>query len=277
MRDPVRRQARTLALACCLALCSTQAGAVPSAGAQQKPDPLFDEDFDELGGDAAVADPIEPFNRVIFGVNEAVDFILWTPATRIYRFAVPRPARAGIRRVFLNLNSTSVLINKILQLRLGDAAKTLGRFLLNTTAGWGGLFDPAAAVGWEPQHADFGETLASMRVPPGPYLVLPFFGPSSIRDGVGTIVQFAKQNDADAVLSGARVPYLRGYRLWVHASRRESRRDPAAQGLVGRLLLGAPQRLLAESGSLARSIAWPRSRRGLTGLRGRRRFRRRTG
>ncbi len=192
MRDPVRRQARTLALACCLALCSTQAGAVPeavpSAGAQQKPDPLFDQDFDELGGDAAVADPIEPFNRVIFGVNEAVDFILWTPATRIYRFAVPRPARAGIRRVFLNLNSTSVLINKILQLRLGDAAKTLGRFLLNTTAGWGGLFDPAAAVGWEPQHADFGETLASMRVPPGPYLVLPFFGPSSIRDGVGTIV-----------------------------------------------------------------------------------------
>ena len=188
MRDPVYRQARTLILACCLALCSTQAGAALSAGARPKFDPLFDEDFDESGGDAAVADPLEPFNRIIYGVNEAVDFVLLTPATRIYRVAVPRPARTGIRRAFLNLNSTSILINKILQLRLGGAAKTLGRFLLNTTAGCGGLFDPARTVGWEPQHADFGETLASVSVPPGPYLMLPFFGPSSIRDGFGTIV-----------------------------------------------------------------------------------------
>jgi phospholipid-binding lipoprotein MlaA len=89
--------------------------------------------------------------------------------------------------VLLNANSPSILVNKIFQLKFGDAAKVLGRLLLNTTLGWGGLFDPAVEAGWEYQHADFGQTLAYAGVPSGGYLVLPIFGPSSYRDGFGTI------------------------------------------------------------------------------------------
>ncbi len=188
MRVAFFPEARSLVLAFCLMSYAIPAAAIDSAVAQRTPDPLFDEEFDALGGNGLVADPLEPANRVTFFLNEAIDLVLWNPLSQVYRFAVPRPARSGIRRVFLNLTSPSILINKILQLRFGGAAQVFGRFVLNSTAGWGGIFDPARTVGWERQSADFGETLAMAGIPTGPYLVLPFFGPSSIRDGVGTIV-----------------------------------------------------------------------------------------
>jgi phospholipid-binding lipoprotein MlaA len=150
-------------------------------------DPLSDPDF-EIEGDGSARDPIEPLNRVFFAFNEAIDWALWDPLTRGYRLAVPEPARRGVHRVFLNLNSPSIIVNKLLQLRFRGAAEALGRFVLNTTVGWGGLFDAGKAAGWEYDHADFGQTLALAGVPSGPYLVLPLLGPTTVRDGFGDAV-----------------------------------------------------------------------------------------
>lgn len=163
-------------------------GMTEEAAAQEiEPNPLFDEDLG-LEGDGSDRDPIEPLNRVFFTVNETFDWALWSPLTRGYQIAVPGPARRGIYRVFRNLNSPSIIVNKLLQRRFEGAAKALGRFVLNTTIGWGGLFDAGKAAGWEYDHADFGQTLALAGVPSGSYLVLPLLGPTTVRDGFGDAV-----------------------------------------------------------------------------------------
>ena len=79
-------------------------------------------------------------------------------------------------------------MNNLLQLRFRDAAETIGRFALNTTLGVGGLLDPAVEAGWEYRSADFGETLAFMGVGSGPYIIMPMLGPSTMRDGIGQVV-----------------------------------------------------------------------------------------
>ena len=201
MRAPARRRLFGLAMALILALLAAeQAFASPDhaeaapAPAILEPDPLYDDDFDEEFEDELARrnnptrrDSIEGFNRAMFAMNEGIDWLVWKPAARIYRFAVPGLARRGIHRVFLNINSPSILVNKLFQAKFKDAAKVFGRLLLNSTIGWGGFFDPAAEAGWEYQRADFGQSLAYAGVPSGGYLVLPIFGPSSYRDGFGTI------------------------------------------------------------------------------------------
>jgi len=150
-------------------------------------DPLFDED-PALEDPDSQRDPLEGLNRAFFAFNEGVDWAIWSPMTVGYQFVVPEPARRGIHRVFLNLNAPSIVVNKLLQLEFGGATKALARFALNTTVGWGGLFDAGVAAGWEPDHADFGQTLALVGVPSGPYLVLPLLGPTTVRDGLGDAV-----------------------------------------------------------------------------------------
>ena len=169
-----------------------------SAEAQppREPDSLFDEAFDaelELSSDVDRADPFENSNRKVFVFNQGVNTVFFAPVTRGYRFLVPEPARKGIRRVFLNLDSPKIVVNDLLQLRFKDAAQTLGRFVLNTTVGLGGLFDVGRAAGWERHDADFGQPLAKMGVASGPYLVIPVVGPSTVRDGLGSIVDLALQ------------------------------------------------------------------------------------
>jgi len=149
-------------------------------------DPFFDEEF-ELDT-TEVFDPFERTNRVILGFNRGVDFVLLDPLTRGYQIVVPGPARNAVRRVFLNLDSPSVFVNQLLQLRFRDAGETVGRFLLNTSIGAGGLFDVAIEAGWERKPADFGQTLARVGVGAGPYLMLPVLGPNTLRDGFGDIV-----------------------------------------------------------------------------------------
>jgi phospholipid-binding lipoprotein MlaA len=161
-----------------------------------EPDPLFDDEFEaefELEGEMARSDPFENTNRRIFKFNRGVHTWVFDPITRGYRFVVPRVARKGLRRVFLNLNSPKVFANDLFQLRFKDAAQTLGRLVLNSTLGLGGLLDPGEAAGWERHDADFGETLAKMGVASGPYIVIPVFGPSTVRDGIGSIVDLAFQ------------------------------------------------------------------------------------
>jgi phospholipid-binding lipoprotein MlaA len=165
-----------------------------SADAGTAPDPLFDEDppedyATELG--ASVPDPIERLNRQFFRFNDTLDQYLLVPVTNAYQYVIPSPVRMCIRRVFRNLKSPVYIVNNLLQLRFRDAAETFGGFVLNSTAGWAGLFDPGSDVGWEQHPADFGQTLGMFGVPSGPYLVVPLLGPSTLRDGAGDIVDRA--------------------------------------------------------------------------------------
>lgn len=150
-------------------------------------DPLFDDDLG-FSDDFAARDPFEGMNRFTLNLNERIDWLIFDPVTKLYRLAVPEPARDGIHRVFINLNSPAIIVNKLLQMRFEEAAKALGRFTVNTTAGFGGLFDAAKEAGWVHSHADFGQTLALWGTPSGPYLVIPLFGPSTLRDGFGDVV-----------------------------------------------------------------------------------------
>jgi phospholipid-binding lipoprotein MlaA len=138
-------------------------------------------------------DPLESSNRRAMWVDQQIDRWFVDPLVRTYQFIVPPPGRRAVRRFTLNLNSVSILINDLLQREWGDAAVTTERFAINSTVGIGGIFDPAAALGMERHHSDFGQTLALLGVGSGPYLVVPLFGPSNARDSGGTVVDFFLQ------------------------------------------------------------------------------------
>jgi len=167
---------------------ATAAEAAPIA--EEAPDPLFDESFDEAleAAPATYPDPLESTNRGVLAFNRQVDKWILDPVTRAYQWAVPKPARNAVSRFFLNLGSTKTLVNDCLQLEWRDAGVTAGRLVLNTTFGLVGFFDVAAKVGLEGHESDFGQTLALAGTPSGPYLILPVLGPSDLRDGFGVIV-----------------------------------------------------------------------------------------
>ncbi len=133
----------------------------------------------------SAVDPWEGFNRQSFKAYTFLDDNLLVPAAKAYRTVTPAKGRKGIRAFLANANAPVVLVNDLLQGEFKRAGETTGRFLINTTIGFFGFADPAARMGIEPHTEDFGQTLAVWGVPSGPYLVLPIFGPSSIRDGVG--------------------------------------------------------------------------------------------
>lgn len=153
-------------------------------------DPLFDELFDEDLEEApsGYPDPFEETNRGVFAFNRQVDKWILDPVTEAYRWAVPKPARSAISRLFKNLGSTKTLMNDFLQLEWKDASVTGSRLVINTTIGLVGLFDVAEKIGLESHESDFGQTLALAGTPSGPYIVLPILGPATVRDGVGTVV-----------------------------------------------------------------------------------------
>jgi len=164
--------------------------AVPEDDAAASEDDDLSEDFaTEIG--APVPDPLERMNRHVFRFNDRVDQWVLVPVTNAYQFVVPSPVRMTVRRFFRNLKSPIYFANNLLQLRFCDAAETLGRFVMNTTTGIGGLFDPASEVGWGAHPADFGQTLGVYGVASGPYLVIPLLGPTTLRDGTGDLVDRA--------------------------------------------------------------------------------------
>ena len=129
-------------------------------------------------------DPIEPTNRVFYKVNDTLDTYILAPVARGYRY-VPGAVRRPVHNVLANLSSPVIFANDVLQTKPRRAGDTLMRFLINSTAGVGGLFDVAADLGY-PQHGtDFGVTLALWGVGEGPFLFLPFLGPSNPRDASG--------------------------------------------------------------------------------------------
>jgi len=150
-------------------------------------DELFDDDFD-FADETAPNDPLEDANRAMLTFNRGLSRRVFDPMIRGYRFAVPEPARRAVHRVFLNFKAPATLVNDLLQLRIKDAAQTLGRFVLNTTIGYGGIFDVAAEAKWVHHESDFGQTLGRYGMGAGPYLVLPVFGPNTVRDGFGGLV-----------------------------------------------------------------------------------------
>jgi phospholipid-binding lipoprotein MlaA len=136
------------------------------------------------------ADPYERLNRQVYAFNDHFDRSLAQPVARGYTKVVPRPVRDCVGNVFANVGEVGNFINAALQLRPGDAAADAGRFLVNTTAGLLGCFDVAKGMGMERNRQDFGLTMGKWGLPPGPYLVLPFLGPSSLRDAVGEIPDY---------------------------------------------------------------------------------------
>ncbi len=130
-------------------------------------------------------DPLEGFNRAIFGFNEGTDILLFRPAAEIYRTVLPNPVRNGIRNFLRNLRSPLDIANNLLQGDLNGAEVATKRFLINTTAGVGGVMDIAADNGLPYRSEDLGQTLAVWGVPEGPFLVLPLLGPSNFRDAAG--------------------------------------------------------------------------------------------
>lgn len=135
-------------------------------------------------------DPLEDINRVFYELNfNLLDPVIIKPIAIIYDQATPKPVRRVLRNFFSNLDEVPSLVNNALQGKFGQAGNNAGRFLMNTTIGLGGFFDVAKKAGLQPgEDEDFGQTLAVWGVPAGPYLMLPFFGPSTLRDAPSNFV-----------------------------------------------------------------------------------------
>jgi phospholipid-binding lipoprotein MlaA len=195
LRRGIRESLRvcaSLALAFQLVVAPALAAPMPTAPAATAPyDPLFDEEWDDedLVAGNAFADPWEDANRRTHEFNRNLDRWILRPVTDAYAENIPDRTKLSVLNFFNNLSEPSTFLNDLLQREWDDAAIAFSRFLLNTTIGVAGLFDPAGAVfDMSGHNSDFGQTLALAGVPSGPYLVLPVMGPNNLRDSTGLIV-----------------------------------------------------------------------------------------
>jgi len=142
------------------------------------------------GPQASPDDPLEPMNRVVYKVNDKLDEYVAQPVAKGYRAVTPQPVRTGVTNFYSNIADIGNFANNLLQGKGVDAAESFMRVAINSVLGIGGLIDIATPAGLQKHSQDFGLTLGVWGVPSGPYLVLPVFGPSSFRDGVGLYVNF---------------------------------------------------------------------------------------
>jgi phospholipid-binding lipoprotein MlaA len=140
------------------------------------------------GPERKPGDPFEPANRVIFKFNDGVDRFVAVPVAKGYQKVTPQPLRTAVSNFFSNLGDLTNAANNLLQLKITDATEDIVRFAFNSTFGLGGLLDWATPAGLPKHHQDFGLTLGHWGIPSGPYLVLPLFGPSTVRDSMGLVV-----------------------------------------------------------------------------------------
>ena len=133
-------------------------------------------------------DPLEGYNRAMFSFNDTVDKAVLKPVAQGYKAVMPRVARTGVSNFFSNLGDVWIGINNVLQGKLGAGVSDFCRVAVNTTVGILGLIDVASDAGLEKHNEDFGQTLGRWGVGSGAYVVLPFLGASSVRDGFGTLV-----------------------------------------------------------------------------------------
>jgi phospholipid-binding lipoprotein MlaA len=134
---------------------------------------------------AAPGDPLEPINRGIYSFNNTFDHYLLKPIAKGYDAVVPGPVKTGVSNVFQNVADAQSVVSDALQLKGQKLGDDLGRVMLNSTIGIGGIFDLATPMGIERGNEDVGQVLGYWGLGAGPYLVIPFLGPSSVRDAVG--------------------------------------------------------------------------------------------
>ena len=133
-------------------------------------------------------DPWQGFNRSMYSFNDGLDRAILKPAAKGYQAITPDFVEQGVRNFFSNLDDVSVAVNNLLQGKIGNAFSDVGRIVVNSTIGLLGLFDVASPMGLRKHDEDFGQTLGKWGAGSGPYLMLPFFGPRTVRSGVGYFV-----------------------------------------------------------------------------------------
>ena len=161
-----------------------------------------------------ISDPFEQWNRRVYHFNYRFDQWVFLPVVKGYTKVTPHFVRTGVSSFFSNLGEIPTLANSLLQLKGHRAMETTARILFNTIFGIGGLWDPATKMGLKKNTEDFGQTLGYYGVAPGPYMMLPFLGPTNIRDTGGLVADFSLENSVN----------------WLHMTS-ESRRSPEIFGL----------------------------------------------
>jgi phospholipid-binding lipoprotein MlaA len=151
----------------------------------QEQTPPQDKEPEGPPSDEEDNDPWERFNEKVFEFNRQTDRFVLKPVAKVYNLIVPEPVQVMIGNGFDNISFVPRMVNSLLQLKWGGATRELSRFLINSTAGIGGLFDAAKYWGIEKSREDFGQTLGVWGVSPGPFLVVPFMEPMTVRDGIG--------------------------------------------------------------------------------------------
>lgn len=139
-------------------------------------------------GSSDPRDPIEGFNRGVYSFNQTMDKMLFDPISNVYKAITPDFLDKGITNIFSNLNDIAVIVNGILQLKINQALTDTIRLVYNSTAGVLGFFDVSTPIGMPKHDEDFGQTLAVWGISSGPYLMVPFFGPTTLRDATGFVV-----------------------------------------------------------------------------------------
>jgi phospholipid-binding lipoprotein MlaA len=164
-----------------------------------------------IGTNLAVAedetpDPLQGFNRGVQAFNDTADRFVLKPVAKGYKKVTPEIIRRGIGNFFDNLASPLVIVNQLLQGKIKQGVSDTGRFLMNSTLGLGGLFDPASNAGMPQHEEDFGQTFAKWGIGRGPYLVIPFLGPSDVRDGAGAVLNYVV-NPTRYIITDAKTRY----------------------------------------------------------------------
>ena len=205
-------RAAALALVSALSACSSGApfgpsphllGSLPNSGSPSSASARIDAPTDVAAlptGSNDISDPFEKMNRSVFSRNQRLNHAIVYPVAKAYNRVVPQPARNSVANFADNLSEPMVFANNVLQLRLGAAATTAGRFALNSSIGIGGLFDIANRENLQRQTGDFGQTLYVWGVRRSAYLVVPIIGPTNVRDLIGTTVDFVAAIPAGGLL-----------------------------------------------------------------------------
>jgi phospholipid-binding lipoprotein MlaA len=151
------------------------------------------KDKEELDDEVTEYDPWEPFNRKMFDFNRQLDRLVLKPVAKVWNFVVPDLAQQSLANAFDNIAMPRRLINSLFQLKIEGAGRELARFFINISMGVGGFFDVATELGIPRSDEDTGQTLGRYGVGPGPYLILPFLPPLTVRDGAGFAADGAMQ------------------------------------------------------------------------------------
>ena len=154
-------------------------------------------EFVERPESVLISDPIEPFNRAMYNFNARFDRYVFLPVVSGYEWIMPNVAQKGVSNFFVNFREPINLVNNVLQFKVKNSGVTLSRFVINTTIGLAGFFDPATKFGLYVRKEDFGQSMGKWGIGGGPFIVLPLFGPSNLRDTIGLVADAAMEYNLD--------------------------------------------------------------------------------